>query len=310
MLVPPLLQHLMHVLDHHDSSVNHRADSNGDAAQGHDVGVDPLVVHDDKCPEDAQRQRDDGHQRRAEMEQEQGADQRDDNKLLYQLMAEGLYGMLYQPRAIVNRNNLHAFRQVALEIAQLIFHRMQGLQRVFTVAHDDNAPGHLALAVILRHAPTDLRPIADAGNVAQQHGHAATAVDDDLAKISKAFKIAGGAHHILGLPHLQQRAAALLVRPLHRINYLLVGNIQRPHPYRIGDDLILAYHAADAGDLRHVGDSFQLKLKRPVLQRPQIGKAMLTAAIDKGIFVDPADAGGIRPQPDVNTGRQLSLDLA
>jgi hypothetical protein len=53
--MPPLftgdlfaLQLLVRVLDHHDRRVDHRADSDGNPAQRHDVRVHALVVHDDE----------------------------------------------------------------------------------------------------------------------------------------------------------------------------------------------------------------------------------------------------------------------
>ncbi|MNG10793.1 hypothetical protein D3C85_1518330 [compost metagenome] len=44
----PGLDLLVGVLDHHHGGVHHGADGDGDPAEGHDVGVDALVAHDDK----------------------------------------------------------------------------------------------------------------------------------------------------------------------------------------------------------------------------------------------------------------------
>ncbi len=52
----------MDVLDHHDGTVHHGADGDGDAAEGHDVGVDPLQVHHDKGGQNRNREGDDHHQ--------------------------------------------------------------------------------------------------------------------------------------------------------------------------------------------------------------------------------------------------------
>src|SRR2546427_8774549 len=49
-------------------------------SQRHDVGVDALVVHHDERRQDAQGQRDDGDQRRAQVEQEEEADHRNDDE--------------------------------------------------------------------------------------------------------------------------------------------------------------------------------------------------------------------------------------
>ncbi len=53
---------LVDVLDHHDGTIHHGADGDGDAAEGHDVGVDPLQVHHDKGGQDGDGQGDDHHQ--------------------------------------------------------------------------------------------------------------------------------------------------------------------------------------------------------------------------------------------------------
>ena len=75
--VLPRLELLVRVLDHHDGRIDHRADRDRDAAERHDVGVDTLHAHHDERSEHAERQRYDGDERRAQMEQEDEADQRD-----------------------------------------------------------------------------------------------------------------------------------------------------------------------------------------------------------------------------------------
>ena len=65
------LEVLVRVLDHDDDGVHHRADGDGDAAQRHDVRADALPVHDDERHQHRHRQDDDGHERAAEMQQEQ-----------------------------------------------------------------------------------------------------------------------------------------------------------------------------------------------------------------------------------------------
>ena len=56
MRVLPLLESAMGVLDHHDGGIDHRADRDRDAAQGHDVGVDAAALHDDEGAQHAQWQ--------------------------------------------------------------------------------------------------------------------------------------------------------------------------------------------------------------------------------------------------------------
>lgn len=55
MAMRPLLQALMGVLDHHDCRIDHRPHRNGDPSQRHDIGVQPLIAHDDKGDTQPQR---------------------------------------------------------------------------------------------------------------------------------------------------------------------------------------------------------------------------------------------------------------
>ena len=82
----PVFQVLVCVLDHHHGCIHHGADGNGDASQRHDVGVHPLVVHDDESRQDAQGQRDDGHQGRAQVKQKDKAHHGHHGELFEQLV--------------------------------------------------------------------------------------------------------------------------------------------------------------------------------------------------------------------------------
>ena len=45
---------VVRVLHHHDAGVDHGPDGDGDAAEGHDVDVQPLHGHRDECREDTE----------------------------------------------------------------------------------------------------------------------------------------------------------------------------------------------------------------------------------------------------------------
>ena len=66
----PVLQPLVGVFDHHDRRVHHRPNRNRNTAERHDIGIQPLEVHDDKGNAQPQRQRDNGHQRRTDVPEE------------------------------------------------------------------------------------------------------------------------------------------------------------------------------------------------------------------------------------------------
>ena len=84
----PRLDFLVRVFDHHHRRIDHGADGNGNATERHDVGVDTLHTHDDEGDQHAQRQRDDRHQRRAQMPQEHSTHQRHHDEFLDQLASQ------------------------------------------------------------------------------------------------------------------------------------------------------------------------------------------------------------------------------
>jgi hypothetical protein len=124
--VLPRFDALVRVLDHHDRGIDHRADRDRDASERHDVGVDALALHHDEGDQHAQRQRHDGHQRRAQVPQEHRADQRDDDEFLDQLVAQVRDGTVDQLAAVVGRDDLDARRQARLQLVELGPHRGDG----------------------------------------------------------------------------------------------------------------------------------------------------------------------------------------
>ena len=73
---------LVHVLDHDDGRVDHRADGDRYPAKRHDVGVDVLEPHDDESNKDTERQTQHNDGRRPQVKEEQRADQCNEDKLL------------------------------------------------------------------------------------------------------------------------------------------------------------------------------------------------------------------------------------
>ena len=113
-VVVPALQMLVRVFNHHDRGINHGANGNRNAAQRHDVGIDALVVHHDKGRQNAQRQRDDGHQGRAQVKQKDKAHHSHDDELFKQFEAQVADRLFDQHGSVVGGNDLYASRQTAL----------------------------------------------------------------------------------------------------------------------------------------------------------------------------------------------------
>ena len=101
---------LVQILDHDDGGVHHRADGDGDTPQRQDVGVDPLPAHDGERGQNADRQTDQNHQRRAQVEQEQRADDDDHDEFLDQLVAQIGDRPQDQAGAVVGRHDFDPFR--------------------------------------------------------------------------------------------------------------------------------------------------------------------------------------------------------
>ena len=78
LLVDRALKMLVHVLDHHDRSINHRSDRDGNTAKAHDVRPEPKGAHRDEGHQNADRQGQNCHQSAADMQQEHDGDQGDD----------------------------------------------------------------------------------------------------------------------------------------------------------------------------------------------------------------------------------------
>src|SRR5882762_8201322 len=76
----------------------------------------------------------------------------------------------------------------------------------------------------------------------------------NASEILKRLQVARCPDHVLRLAQLDNGAARLLVRALHRIDHLAVWNVVGTQSIWIENDLVLPNHAADArhfGDIRH-----------------------------------------------------------
>ncbi len=253
------LQVFVGVLDHDDGRVHHGPDGDGDAAQGHDVGIDALVTHDDEGGQHPQRQADDGDQTRAQVKQEHQGHQGDHDELLDELVLEVRHRPQDERGAVVGGDDLHPLGETRLQLPELLLHCRDGGQRVLPVAHHDDAAGDLALAVQVRHHPAQLRTHLYARQVAQQHrGAGGGDVHGDGLDVRQGLDIAAAADHVLRLRQLHHRAAHLLVGVTDGRGQARQGDAVGAQLLGVGHHLVLAHHAAYRGHLRHAGDGLQL----------------------------------------------------
>ncbi|MCY1291972.1 hypothetical protein D9M70_411790 [compost metagenome] len=302
---------LVGVFDHHHRRVDHGADGDGDPAEGHDVGVDALVAHDRECDQHPYRQRDDGDHGRAQVPEERGADQGDDDELLDQLLAQVEHGPLDQLAAVVGGDDLNAVGEAFLQLFELGLHGGDGVAGILAAAQDHHAADGFPFAIEFGNAPSHLRSELDGRHIAQRdRGALGRQLQRHGAEVGEGFQVAGRPDHEFGLAKLQYRTAGFLVGFADGFGHLVLGNSQGCKADRVHLNLVLPDHAAHRGDLGHIGQGLQLELEEPVLQRPQLRQVVGAAAVHQRVLEDPADPGGIRAQGGLGGGRQAALHLA
>ena len=202
-LMGPALQVFVGVFDHHHRRIHHGTDGNRNAAQRHHIGIHALLLHDDERHENAQRQRDDGHQRAAQVKQKRRADQRHHQELLEQLEAQVAHRTLDQAGAVVHRHDLHPCGQPFLQLDQLGLHRPNRVQCVLARAHHDHATGRFALAIQFTNAAPHFRPQLHPRHITQRdHDAGGAAHQRDGPEIVQRAQVAVGPHRVLGFAEL------------------------------------------------------------------------------------------------------------
>ena len=268
-------QVLVRVLDHDDRGVDHRADGDGDAAEAHDVGAQAQHIHAEIGDQHSDRQRDDGDQRTADVQEEHDADERDDQALLDQRALEGIDCAVDEIGAVVHRFDGHALGQARRDLGKAVLDVADHGQRILAEPLKRNAGNDLAFPVHLRDAATFVRRELDPRHVLEQHRHAAVALDDDLLQIGQALDVAAAAHRELGFRELDRAPAHVHVAAAQRFADFGERNPERLQPPRIDHHAVLLDEAADAGDL---GDALRLGdavADVPVLNGPQLGETFL-----------------------------------
>src|SRR5262249_39447120 len=146
------LQPLVRVLDHHDRSVDHRADGDGDATEAHDVRAQPERVHAKIGDQDSERQRDNRHQRAPHMQEEDDADQRDNEAFLHERAFEGGDRAIDQIGTVIAGLDGHPWRQPRRDLREPILDVANDRKRILSETLQNDAGNDLAVAVHLGDA--------------------------------------------------------------------------------------------------------------------------------------------------------------
>ena len=231
------------------------------------------------------------------MQQKERADHSHHQEFFLKFIRKVVHGALDELAAVIGSDYFHALGQTFLQLSQFFTHGVDDRAGVFARTQQHNAARHLALAVKLHQAPAHFRAKTHRGHLLQIDGRAVGGgFEHDLAKIVQTLQITARAHHIFGLGLLDDGAAGLLVGLAHSAGNSAQGDVVLRQLHWVRNDLVFLDHAAHRSHLGHAGHGGQLKLKHPVLQRAQLGQVVFAAFVHQGVFINPADARGVRPQ--------------
>ena len=143
----------------------------------------PERVHADEGDQHAERQRDDGDERAAHMQQEDEADERDDQAFLDQRALERVDGAVDQIGAVIDRHRSRRLRgRLGAISASRVLDVVDHGERVLRRSAAGDAGDDLALAVELGDAAPLVGRQLDARDVLEQHRRAALALDARSAR--------------------------------------------------------------------------------------------------------------------------------
>src|SRR6266516_2502373 len=292
---------LVSVFDHDDRRIDHRADRDRDAAEAHDIGAEAEQLHGAERHQDTDRQHQDRHQRAAEVQQEDDADQRYAHALLEKCPLQRLNGGIDEIRAVVDRYDLDRFRQATGDFLEALFHVLDHIERIDAEALQHDAARDLAFPIQFGNPAPLVGAKLDAGDVAQQNRRTFAGLEHDVTEIVDALQIPLAADDIFELRKLDGAAADVGVAGADRVPHLLHGDAEIAHALRIENHVVLADEAADACNL---GDAFGLReceFQVPVLNGTRVRKVQFLG--HDRVLINPTDASGIRSYGRADAGR-------
>ena len=186
------------VLDHDHPCIHQFADGDGDAAEGHDIGRDAEILHDDEGDEHRNRQGEDDHQGRPEVEQEDEDHQRYDDGHLDERRAEGADCTFNKIAPVVGDADFHPRRQPFFQRGDLRLDSIDNILGILSVPHDDDAAHHFPVAVEVQEPAPDCAPRLHRSQVLHIDGHPPFRGDDDVLQVRQRLDVAAPTDQVLG----------------------------------------------------------------------------------------------------------------
>ena len=260
------------VLRDDDAGVHEDADGDGDPTQRHDVRRDAEDFHQEERRQDRQRERQRHDQDRSKVQQEDDVGEGHEEDFLDEGLPQGADGPRDQRRAVVERQDLHAGRQTARDLGELLLDTPDDLRRALAVSHRDDAADDF-LALLFQRAAPEFRPQRDGAEIRDVDGSSSAGGHDDLLDIGDVVDEAEPPHDVLEPAPLEHLAAHVVVRHLHGLDHVADRQAISREAIRVHVDLVLPDETSDRSNLGDAGDGVQLVAHVPVLdraQRPQV----------------------------------------
>src|SRR5438132_6253546 len=202
---------------------------------------------------DRDRQCDDRHQRRADVPEKNQTNQRDNNALFDQLLAQCGDRAFDQIAAVIRRDHMHASRQRRLYFLDFLFYGIDDVECVLAVTHHDDAANDFAAAVELSHPTPDVTAEMDVCDIFQINRRAVLDFENNVLDVLDLLDVAAAANVILGRRDFEDLAAYVGIAHLDRADDVAERDVVSNERVWIEVDLILLNEAADRCDL---GDAF------------------------------------------------------
>src|SRR5581483_10419606 len=274
-------QMAVHVLHHDDRSVHDHADRDGQTAEGHEVGGEARLAHDDERHE---RRQDEGcgdDQGAPDVAEKQKEDDDDQDDSLHQRLVDGIERRGDELNAVIEGDDPKPRRQqvLLLDFGDLRFESLDHVPGVPAPQHQDDAGHDLPLAV--QHGGPMANGVADLylGHVADVHRGAADFLDHDVPNVLQRFDEADAAHDVLFGVLFEDVAAGVGVVLGDRFEYVMERQIVLAEQAGFHHDLVLLDESAQRIDVHHFGDALEQRPDDPILNGPHVDQVLLVEVL-------------------------------
>ena len=185
------------------------------------------------------------------MPEENHADERDDDALLDQLLAQRRDRALDQIAAIVGRHDPDPFGQRRFDLLDFLFDAVNDIERVLAVAHHYDSADGFAASVQFGDTTPNVAAEMHSGDVLQINRRPVLDFEDNVLDVLDFLNVATAAHVIFRARDLENFAADIGVAHFDGVNHLGERNVVSNERVWIEIDLVLFYETTDRRDFGH-----------------------------------------------------------